>query len=90
MFVMFSLFALFAFEMMFALGADMSGYLFSEVCGLCPEEESFSENFFGHSMEWFVILFNNKSFIKNSRPSVWMIQGSEIIKKSLLTKLSKF
>ena len=70
MFVIFPLFALFAFERMFALGADMSGYLFSEVSGLCPEEESFSENFFGHSMEWFVILLNNKSLIKNSRPSV--------------------
>ena len=56
---MFSLFALFAFEMMFAFGAGMSGYLFSEVCGLCQEEESFFENFFGHSIEWFVILFND-------------------------------
>ena len=89
MFVMFSLFELFAFEMMFAFGAGMSAYLFSEVSGLRPEEESFFENFFGHSIEWFVVLFNNKSFIQNSRPSVWMIQGTEKIKKSLLTELSK-
>ena len=89
MFVMFSLFELFAFEMMFAFGAGMSAYLFSEVSGLRPEEESFFENFFGHSIEWFVVLFNNKSFIQNSRPSVWMIQGTERIKKFLVDKIAK-
>ena len=60
MFAMFSVFALFAFaKMMFALGAGMSGYGFSEVCGFCPEETSFSENFFGKFLEEFVILFND-------------------------------
>ena len=86
MFVMFSLFALFAFEMMFAFGAGMSAYLFSEVSGLSPEEESFFENFFGHSMEWFVILFNDldKRYRKKSYQN--LVLFSFIFSNILLAK----